>query len=319
MFNNISQVTNSIRRMYGHIQGNEWRWASSDFPETYKLKLSGDFKTCYNEEDFSYKLNSNNFRCGEFSDIDINKPIFVVTGDSFTYGVGLPLEDTWGYKIFSKLKEEIPTIQFINLSESGVSLDFTVRALSTLLNILPHIDFCFNLLTEISRSEIVTDVPTSGSIFPFSFNNEPTMQWITTKEQLHIHRGYERSLGVQSSWYQYGLNKNLLILDLLSRLHNFPCVCDFWQRGMYNTEFSLRTKHCMDEISNLIDSRFNYMFPNIGNGFLSGHLEKIPEEDLNARDKYHPGKFYHARYVEQVFPFVKSIFLESIKKKGKLV
>lgn len=69
-----------------------------------------------------YKLNSLGYRCDEFN-LPSELPI-VFMGCSHTFGLGLPLEDTWAYKTISNIRAKTnKTIPYWNLARNGSSID----------------------------------------------------------------------------------------------------------------------------------------------------------------------------------------------------
>ena len=81
-------VTGFDSRWLRHKIGpNEWRYLDMDDPElTENLKLP-PFKTLYSENSFSYTLNSNNFRCGEFWHRRYANGIFNIVRQSFVKSI----------------------------------------------------------------------------------------------------------------------------------------------------------------------------------------------------------------------------------------
>lgn len=101
-------------------------WDSTDSEEQFfeNLKNSTSLKTLqesgYLENPILYKFNSLGFRSEEFT----SKKGLVSLGCSFTFGTGLHLEETWGYKLASKLN-----LPHYNLGRPGSSIDTAFRFL----------------------------------------------------------------------------------------------------------------------------------------------------------------------------------------------
>lgn len=69
-----------------------------------------------------YKLNSLGYRCDEFN-LESELPV-VFMGCSHTFGLGLPLEDTWTYQTISNIRAKTnKTIPYWNLARNGSSID----------------------------------------------------------------------------------------------------------------------------------------------------------------------------------------------------
>src|SRR5574339_449080 len=108
MFSGLDTLKMNFLWSENPIGYNEWQWEGTDKPANFARSKRGEFKTLYDENSFTYKVNSHFFRCPEFTDLDFSKPIFAVGGCSITFGIGVPYEHTWAYLIWQKLKEEFP-------------------------------------------------------------------------------------------------------------------------------------------------------------------------------------------------------------------
>ena len=97
-------------------------WLPMDTEDLYKSNL----KNRYNDLEFhgwinnpfTYKFNSNGFRCGEFT----QNPSILFLGCSFTLGVGVPVEQTWPELVSQQL-----SMQCANLGQGGSSADTAFR------------------------------------------------------------------------------------------------------------------------------------------------------------------------------------------------
>lgn len=96
-----------------HVLGNDWRF--------------------YNRM-FDYKFNSYGYRMNkELNEVNFDNYL-AFFGCSNTVGIGLPLEDTFAYKISSELK-----IDYVNCSISGASPEFVYYNLATFLDDVPKL------------------------------------------------------------------------------------------------------------------------------------------------------------------------------------
>ena len=97
-------------------------WLPMDTEELYKFNL----KNRYNELEsngwinnpFTYKFNSDGFRCGEFT----QDPGILFLGCSITLGVGVPVEQIWPELVAQQL-----SMQCANLGLGGSSADTAFR------------------------------------------------------------------------------------------------------------------------------------------------------------------------------------------------
>jgi len=98
-------------------------------------------------ESITYKINSHGFRCEEFDDT----PCLVALGCSFTFGVGLPVQDTWPSLVGKALG-----LKVVNLSWGGQGPDYCFRMAEYWLSRLPA-KRCVMLTPPSSRIEVVTE------------------------------------------------------------------------------------------------------------------------------------------------------------------
>ena len=92
--------------------------------------LSPEQKEFWKNNWFTYTLNSYGFRCNDFSTYKHN-PTLAVLGCSHTFGIGLPIEKTWGWIVAQNLG-----LQLVNLGVPGGSMDTCSRIAKFWL---PHI------------------------------------------------------------------------------------------------------------------------------------------------------------------------------------
>lgn len=74
----------------------------------------------YAWEDDEFPVNSNNFRCDEFSSTHEGKHI-LFSGCSVTYGMGLYTKETWSNILYNKIKETENVSGYYNLGTPGTS------------------------------------------------------------------------------------------------------------------------------------------------------------------------------------------------------
>jgi len=84
----------------------------------------------YTQDQISYKWNSHGFRCNEFQE---NTRNILCLGDSFTVGLGVPVEDTWPGQV-GKLFD--PSVEVYNLGLCAGSLDYVLRAIYKTVDVL---------------------------------------------------------------------------------------------------------------------------------------------------------------------------------------
>jgi len=97
-------------------------WLPMDTEERFNKNLKTNYDKLLEygwiDKQFTYKFNNLGFRCEDFkSNTDI-----MFLGCSFTKGIGLPLEDTWAYKVSNRLN-----MSYANLAMGGSSSDAAFR------------------------------------------------------------------------------------------------------------------------------------------------------------------------------------------------
>lgn len=98
-------------------------WMSTDSPENYKkhCERHGDsFKKKWVDQEITYILNSQGYRCPEWDKIDWKESV-VIFGDSCVAGVGVPKNHTLSYFLQTTLQRPV-----INLGVSGSSNLFSL-------------------------------------------------------------------------------------------------------------------------------------------------------------------------------------------------
>jgi hypothetical protein len=113
---------NSYHTPYIELANRELNWLPMDSEDRYKenLKYKPDVLKRYGwlDSKFTYKFNSQGFRCDEFT----SEPSIVFLGCSMTVGIGLPIETTWPSIVSEKLN-----FKCYNLGIGGSSNDTAFR------------------------------------------------------------------------------------------------------------------------------------------------------------------------------------------------
>lgn len=151
-------------------------WYSSDQEEVFRQNILTSPNN-YNEFDFNYKFNSHGFRCDEFTE-ESEMPI-VFLGCSMTEGVGLPLEDTWQYKLWNKIRTATGRkIPFWSLAVAGTGPMTQINLLHHFRKFIKKPVFVFAYMPPATRmefnygplSEMVLSNPWSRGVIPHSQN-----------------------------------------------------------------------------------------------------------------------------------------------------
>ena len=109
----------------------------------------------------TYKINSQGFRCDEFDD----SPCLVALGCSYTFGVGLPIEDTWPMLVGRALG-----LKVFNLSWPGQGSDYCFRMANYWIGQL-NTQYCVLLNPPISRVEVLMENGEAETFMPHSLSS----------------------------------------------------------------------------------------------------------------------------------------------------
>ena len=192
---------------------NEFEWLPSDTKENYEKLIQEPEHCKYFAEmgwdqpgAITYKLNSHGFRCDEFS----SGPYVLALGCSYTVGTGLPLHDTWAYKVGEALN-----LKVANLGWGGYSADTCYRLAEYWVPELRP-DYVCMLTPPKSRFELLLEdghdlqvevfMPQSESQF-YNINDKYIKHWFLNEKNAEINQR-KNTLAVRQ-----------LCLDL-----NIPCT-----------------------------------------------------------------------------------------------
>lgn len=123
---------------YRNLKGETVKWLTTDDESMRadcikKYGLNKCKTNIYWDADIEYKINSQGFRSPEFT----SEPTIAFLGCSVTVGIGLPVEDTFAYKVSNNLN-----LRMANLGMGGGSADSSFRIASYWLRrIKPRIVF----------------------------------------------------------------------------------------------------------------------------------------------------------------------------------
>ena len=266
-------------------------WYSCDQPENYKKIKSGNINL-YKPNDFDYIFNSDGFRCDEFN-LESDIPI-VFVGCSQTEGVGLPVTETWAYKLITKIREHTKkNILFWNLAKSGGSIDQIARQLFWFCK-KHNVKHVFGSFPGIYRRE-------------FGFENKEKKieslrnygewwEWDEWQDKYGEDRDeLRRQVFCEKSFAEYQTFRSMMIIDSIQQYKNFTLDVLFWGEDQYyNKELKSFEKFNL----------FQKYFKNIN--FIDNNIN--PELYGYARDFVHPGPEYHNKIVELYWKCVKHYF-----------
>ena len=147
-------------------------WLPMDTEERYILHKSTKFNELNSygwiDNKFTYKFNSNGFRCDEFT----SEPTIMFLGCSLTVGIGLPLENCWASIVAKQL-----SMKCANLGVGGGSADTAFR-------------LCHGYIDKIKPKILVLLVPPYGRKEMFTENGNCKQYGTWTKNLSSVLDGW---------------------------------------------------------------------------------------------------------------------------------
>jgi hypothetical protein len=222
---------------------------------------------------YTYKFNSEGFRCDEFSESSEFPIVFL--GCSQTCGVGLELENTWAYILLNAIKNHTgKTIPLWSLATAGSSIDKQALLLEKYSSEF-NPKMIFFLIPSIYRRLIL-------------LNNELV-------EYLPAHRTHWRPNDVtikvakfdrafmEEDYAIFETYKNLLLINQLAKMYNCKVYCATWG---FEDENQIKKILCNQL------SQFEYL-----------NIPFFP--DILARDASHAGPGTHRHLAGNIFEKIK--------------
>lgn len=252
--------------------GRTFQWFGTDQPERFNREGG------YTQTDISYQFNAHGYRCEELT----TSPV-VFIGCSFTFGVGLKVEETWAHQVARHLQ-----IPYINLAYQGAGIQYIQRTLMKVCDLV--------------QPKLVV------ALIPYNYRFE-----FISSEQGNPLRVWSKS-GITSQSF-FGANRDRTYAYELfttreqedfNLLHGFFAVqkylstrgCQFaWNVWEYEER---RTPYFNKLVAS---SDLGIYWPSeIFNGL-------IRWKDLKnkARDSSHPGREYHAQYAQFILEKIQAL------------
>jgi hypothetical protein len=228
-------------------------WYITDQPENYKTVMDSGENNLYKPGDFKYIFNSDGFRCDEFN-LSSEIPILFI-GCSVTEGVGLPVHDTWSYRLLTKIREKTnKNIPYWNLAKSGSGYDTMSRHLYWFCKThdVKHVFACFS---PSLRRELC-------------YKDEKIRVWGPWwKDKRYDDSIFE--ILTDKCFGDHQTFRSLMLIDILQKYKNFTIDSTSWD----NT----------DNAQELFDEHFSQM----------NYFQHTLPQEKRARDGIHFGPTYH--------------------------
>lgn len=226
---------------------------------------------------FFYNFNEYGFRCDSFNQSSEFPILFL--GCSFTEGIGVPIESSWGYQLKELIeKEKNIKVPFWSLAWSGGSIDLEALVLSSYIDIIKP-KYIFFLLPPCNRRF-------------FKFNGKPVMysngrrEFIVSPVPLtdSEFNSLEKagSLLHDEDYFNLESFKSLMLINETCNRYQTKIFYSFWDT------------HNKSTLITNIEGLSNF-----------SKLETIFNKIDNGRDRQHPGINSHTEFARLVYEEIK--------------
>lgn len=202
-------------------------WFGSDKLSYYEENIKNfKYKDLMPTVYFNYKFNNYGFRCDDFTDYTKHKYRILFLGCSHTEGIGIPVEETWAYKLLNIINEELnEEIPYWTVAQMGTGLDQQVRALYHLNDMLrPNIIIA--LFPEAIRREIYNEFHLDSHFVK------------NTKIDKDTRENYYKIFS-DNRMILYQVGKNLSFLNLLAEKYNTTVIANSVESIYYEEYYDL--------------------------------------------------------------------------------
>jgi hypothetical protein len=229
---------------------------------------------------FDYRYNEHGFRCDSFN-VKSEFPILFL-GCSMTSGDGLPVEDTWAYKIYQKIqtKKNI-NIPFWSLAVSGSSIDLQSLYLLSAIDLIKP-KFIFFLLPPIARRYFYLNTKSVmyNPIIKYMFSPDT----LTETEYYTIQKA--QGLLADEDYMMFESLKSLMAIDSICERYQTKILYTYWEDiSSSHTDF-------FDTVNSL--KNFTQM------------AAILKKNDL-ARDGVHFGPKSHNEFANCIWPQIETL------------
>jgi len=250
----------------------------------------------YINKNFGYTFNNFGYRCDNFS--NENEYKILTIGCSISFGVGLPIEETYANILCNKLSIKYgKKISNYNLSANGAGSDYISRILLQTIDILQP-NFVIILFPEFSRLEHYCEnsryenVSASGILNGYS------------ESVKHIYA----ELITNNSHMFFNFVKNFYLINETLKNRKIDFYWNNWSSDFLN---GLSDKNYINELTQYI----SLTNTDISQEFIKDFLTKMYSESwenkiYKARDWIHTGKNFHEYFANYLYEKIvkKNIF-----------
>lgn len=233
--------------------------------------------------EFTYKFNNYKFRSDDFSTKDASSN-YLFSGCSNTFGLGLPIEATWGYQLNQSLSGE----KFLNLAVSGSSYKEILLNLYKYINLFGKPKTIFLLLPDLNRYDFVDIISKVKFLRTSYFINSSDY---SKNEELSKMLNYETLF--------FNFINEIILFETYCKQMSIPLYWSTWNERLYSEIENFKNNH---QESNVLLNNFVYWdensYPDMSD------LKFNKKYKLYAREKQHFGtmaqRFFHNCFLKRI-------------------
>jgi hypothetical protein len=226
--------------------------------------------------------NSNGYRSDDFTKTHNGKHVLFL-GDSFAFGEGLDKEDTWCYKVYSKIKETEPVSGFFNLGLPGSSIGDSIDQFFKYCSLYGNPEEVFFITTELDR-DLKYVLP--ESLDSFNFRMYFYLDQYCKSNNINLYSfSWLKSIGLYSKEPDRYLYK---IVDGIRTIRPLWVEQAKRQEQKYNIE-------TLKSFKSFYDYSGKEMLEKV---YRFDKKSKTKHKSLWAHDQVHPGTSFHDFYAE---------------------
>lgn len=299
-----------------------FKWQDPDSESAFlsaKKEIKGKGIITYSEDDIEYKFNSHGFRSDEYDDCDV-----LFAGCSFTEGIGLPLEHTWGHMLNTLISGYGLGSKFCSIGRGGLSASGIVRyAYHTIETLKVRPKFLFVLFPHVFRSEFFyLNFPPDDTYIVDYIPNMPKdridMLMSIHKSLRYVWENHEKNMKLSNIVNDF--YKNLLFLHTLCERYGIKLFWHTWTGSLDTREMDLDERVPKEFLNSnghvdLVKFILSSLPKSLHNSCLTMRdihfgQRTLPSENCRfeqtiARDLMHPGPNSHYHFANDVFKEIK--------------
>lgn len=226
---------------------------------------------------------SSDYRCDEFKSFHDGKHILFI-GDSFASGYGLDKEETWCYKLYSKISQKEKTSGYFNIGITGSSITEAIEQFFKYCHNYGNPDVVFFVTTEFNREEKYVK---SENIIPYILRTYMYLEEYCNSNNISLY---------SFSWIK-SVNEHLGIVERFGWVDNNgkKRLRPLW------TEQSKVAENKQNNTLNFFKSFYDYSSKEMMTKVFEFDKKQKSKNSLWADDFCHPGISFHDFYTELMY------------------